>query len=134
MTDKNETNDVKKEMDKMTEKYRERLHKIFSKDTFKLSFDEREKLISGEMKEETCDVLEKHIEEDPEGISKADSEPDDTCICVCGTESILRRDKDGHPRIYKRTIQTKSGPVEIKEHGYYCSKCRKVFFPSQKNP
>ena len=127
------SDEVKKVVDKLVEEHRDHLYEIFSKDTYNLSFDEREQLISGKMKKETNNVIEQHIEKDPEGISKNDYKPDETCMCPCGTEAILRRDKDGKPMIFEREIKTKDGPVKIREHGYYCSKCRKVFFPSPQN-
>ena len=130
---KKESSDAKNTIDDLVDNYRKQLEEIFSKDTFNLSFDEREQLISGKMKKETNNVIEQHIEKDPEGISKNDYKPDETYMCPCGTEAVLCRDKDGKPRIFERKIKTKDGPVKIREHGYYCSKCRKVFFPSPHN-
>ena len=128
-----ERSDLKKIKRELIESYEKHLDEIFDSKTFNLSFDEREQLISGKMKKETNSVIEQHVEKDPEGISKNDYKPDETCMCPCGTEAILRRDKDGKPMIFEREIKTKDGPVKIREYGYYCSKCRKVFFPSPQN-
>ena len=128
-----ERSDLKKIKRELIESYEKHLDEIFDSKTFNLSFDEREQLISGKMKKETNSVIEQHVEKDPEGISKNDYKPDETCMCPCGTEAILRRDKDGKPMIFEREIKTKDGPVKIREHGYYSSKCRKVFFPSPQN-
>ena len=119
--------ETKKEL---LEAYKKHLDEIFSPETFNLSFDERENLIHGKMKKETTNVMENHVEKDPKGIS---NEPAETCLCICGTEAMLYRDKNGDPRIFERKIKTKSGQVTIKEYGYYCSKDRKIFFPSPKN-
>ena len=69
MTEKKVTQEVKETVDELIEKHKEHLYEIFAQDTFKLTFDEREKLIGGKMKDETCKILEKHIEEDPQGIN-----------------------------------------------------------------
>ena len=119
--------------EELLEAYKKHLDEIFDPKNFNLSFDEREQLISGKMKKETSCVIEQHIEKDPEGISKNDYKPDETCMCPCGTEAVLSRDKDGKPRIFEREIKTKNKPIKIREYGYYCSKCRKVFFPSPQN-
>ena len=134
MPKKKLTNEEKEIIDELTEAHRKHLYEIFTKDTFKLSFDEREKLISGKMDKEVCKILEKHIEEDPQGICKKKKKiPDETCLCPCGREAILKTDKKGTPKIFEREIKTASGTIKVEEYGYYCSKCRKIFFPSQKS-
>ena len=42
------------------------------------------------------------------------------------------KDENGTVKTFEREIKTKRGIVKTKEHGYYCSHCRKVFFPSPK--
>ena len=133
MTRKKLNDETEKQIDELMEKHREHLYEIFSKDTFNLTFDEREKLISEKMKDETCNVLEEHIKEDPKGISGHNHTPDESCLCVCNTEALLCRDEQGNIKIFKREIKTKSGPVIVGEHGYYCTKCRKLFFSTKKN-
>lgn len=123
---------IKETKEELMETYRKHLDDIFEKGTFNLTFDEREQLISGKFKKETTRVLEKHIEKDPQGVSK-NKEPEETTLCHCGTEATLCRDENGNLKVSEREIKTKSGPVKIKEYGYYCSKERKVFFPSPKN-
>lgn len=127
-TEKKLDGDVKTAIDELIEKHRTHLYEIFADNTFTLTFDEREKMIGGKMKEEICKILEKHIEKDPMGVHKNEDNPDETCLCPCGTEAVLCRDKNGKPRIFEREIKTKDGLVKIQEYGYYCSKCRKVFF------
>ncbi|MBI4689007.1 MAG: hypothetical protein HY754_01845 [Nitrospirae bacterium] len=102
------------------------------KDTFDLSFDEREKLIDGKVDKGRCKILQKHIEEDPEGISVNNYHPEETSLCLCGACTTLCRDEKGDIKIFSRQIKSKRGVVDVKEYGYYCSKCRKVFFPSPK--
>lgn len=112
--------------------YKEHLDKIFAPETFDLTFDEREKLIDRVLDKERCKTLEEHIEKDPDGVTKNNYHPDETCLCYCGVCATLSRDDKGNPKIYNREIKTKRGIITTKEHGYYCSKCRKVFFPSPK--
>ena len=105
---------------------------VFSKNTFNMTFDEREKLIFGKFKEESRQVLEEHIAEDPQS-AKTDTEPSASILCHCGTEADLVKDESGNPKIFNRDIMTKNGSITIEEHGYYCSKDRKIFFPSAEN-
>lgn len=112
--------------------YSKHLDEIFAKGTYDMSFDERETMISGKLAKEIASVMEKHLEEDPQSVDNNNG-PEEIILCPCGTIAILRKDEKGNPKIYKREIQTKDGPVNIKEYGYYCSKDRKIFFPSQKN-
>jgi hypothetical protein len=128
---KKKENDIEKVKEELRKAYNKHLDKIFAPETFNLSFDEREKLIDEAMLEERNDIIEEHIEKDPKGTACA---PVETCMCPCGTEAPLCKDKDGSPRIFEREIKTKSGPIKVKEYGYYCSKDRKIFFPSPKNP
>lgn len=123
--------EVKKTIEELAEKYKEKLYEIFAKDTFDLTFDEREKLI--DTKIDTCrgDIIETHIDNDRKKNFRNDN-PLETYLCNCGRESVLCKDTKGNPKIFERTIQTKRGPVKIKEYGYYCSKCRRSFFPSKK--
>jgi uncharacterized protein YqkB len=120
---------IKKEL--MNE-YAAHLDEIFAKDTFEMTFDEREKLISGKFAEESTKVIEKHLEKDPQGVCD-DNIPSETCLCPCGTIAILCKTEEGLPKIFEREMQTKNGPLKIKEYGYYCPKDRKIFFPSQEN-
>jgi len=118
---------IKKAIDEMVEAEREELYKLFSKDTFDLTFDQREKLIGTEFKKKACQALEKHIELDPDGVS---TEPDETTVCHCGACAKLCRGSEGIIKTFTREIKTKQGIVKVCEHGYYCPHCRKVFFPS----
>ncbi|MBI4689008.1 MAG: hypothetical protein HY754_01850 [Nitrospirae bacterium] len=61
-----EQGDVEQTIEELVSEYRKELKEIFSKDTFDLSFDEREKLIDGKVDKGRCKILQKHIEEDPE--------------------------------------------------------------------
>ncbi len=127
----NENNEIEKVKEELREAYNKHLDEIFAAKTFNLSFDEREKLIYEKLKKETNKIVEKHIDKDPEGSSRT---PPETYMCPCGTEAPLCRDTRGNPKIFEREIKTKSGPVKIREYGYYCTKDRKIFFPSPKNP
>jgi hypothetical protein len=127
MTEKKVDPEVKKAVDEIVEAEREELYELFSEENFNLTFDQREKVIDTKLKEKACKLLEKHIELDPDGISK---NPDETTLCHCGACSKLCRDTEGHIKTFKREIKTKQGIVEVEEYQYYCSKCRKVFFPS----
>jgi hypothetical protein len=130
MEHKKKTSDVEHLKQELLEKYKKHLDKLFAPETFNLTFDEREKLIDSLLDKGRCEVLEEHIEKDPDGIAKNDYHPDETQLCRCGSCAILCKDKEGKVRIFEREIKTKRGIVTVKEHGYYCSKCRKVFFPS----
>lgn len=133
MKDKKEKkSEVDRAIDKMVKEYRQELREIFAKDTFDLTFDEREKLIDSKIDKARCEILEKHIEKDPDGISKNNNNPDEVSSCICGSCATLCRDEKGNIKIYEREIKTKRGPITVQEHGYYCSKCRKIFFPSKK--
>lgn len=124
--------DVEQRIEELVGEYRKELREIFSEDTFDLTFDEREKLIDGKMDRGRCKVLQKHIEDDPDGISMNNYNPEETGLCRCGTCATLCRDEKGNTKIFSRQIKTKRGVVDVKEYGYYCSGCRKVFFPSSK--
>jgi len=134
MVKKDETGKSEKVKSELLEAYKKHLDEIFDQDTFDLTFDEREKLISKKMKKETCKVLEEHIKKDPQGISGHNEAPDESCLCDCNTEALLCRDENGNPKIFKREIKTKSGPVETGKYGYNCPKCRRLFFSTKKNP
>lgn len=123
------TPEVKKAIDELIESQRQDLYEIFAKETFDLTFDEREKLIDSKIDIHRCEILQRHLEKDPDGISE-ENEPEETSECACGNSGILKRDEDGNIKIYKRDVKTKRGLVTIQEYGYFCSKCRKVFFPS----
>lgn len=127
MSTKDVDPEIKKAIDEMVEAEREDLYELFSKEKFELTFDQREKLIDTKLKKKACQMLEKHIELDPDGVS---SEPDETTVCHCGACAKLCRDARGAIRTFTREIKTKQGMVEVSEHGYYCPACRKVFFPS----
>ncbi|MFH0807767.1 MAG: hypothetical protein V2A57_05060 [Elusimicrobiota bacterium] len=116
--------------EELVKDYREHLDKIFASKTFDLTFDEREKLIDATLDKGRCKILEEHIEKDPDGVSKNNYQPDETCLCHCGTCAPLCRGKKGEPKVFEREIITKRGIVNTTEYGYYCQKCRKVFFPS----
>ena len=133
MIEKKEKGKSEKVKSELLEAYKKHLDEIFDQDTFNLTFDEREKLISEKMKDETCKVIEKHIKEDPKGISGNKHNPEESCLCECNTEALLCRDEQSNIKIFKREIKTKSGPVIVGEHGYYCTKCRKLFFSTKKN-
>lgn len=104
----------------------------FTKDTFQLTFSEREKLIFGQFKEEARQVLEAHIAHDPQS-AMADPMPAESILCHCGTEANLIKDEYGHPKIFERSVATENGAIQIQEYGYYCSTERKTFFPSAEN-
>jgi len=118
---------VKKAIDEIIEADREELYEFFSEEKFDLTFDQREKLINTKLKEKACKVLEKHLHFDPDGVS---NDPNETTLCHCGACAKVCRDANGSIKTFTRKIKTKQGIVDINEHGYYCSKCRKVFFPS----
>jgi hypothetical protein len=122
--------DIEKRKKELLEAYKKKLDKIFDSGTYDLTFDQREKLIDAEFDGDRCKVLEEHIESDPESVGN--KKPDETSVCVCGRCATLCRDEEGDPKIVEREIKTKRGVVKIKKWGYYCSHCRKVFFPSGK--
>jgi hypothetical protein len=124
--------DVEQFKEKMLQKFKDRLDKLFAPETFDLTFDEREKLIDAMLDKGRCEVLEEHIEKDPHGIAKNDYTPDETQSCHCGACAPLCRDAHGNPKFFEREVKTKRGSIKTKEYGYFCSKCRKVFFPSPK--
>ena len=47
MEDRKNKSEVEQTIDEMVKEYKQQLEEIFAKDTFKLTFDEREKLIDG---------------------------------------------------------------------------------------
>lgn len=128
MVEKKKRIDIEKIKQELLEAHKKKLDKVFDSSTNDLTFDEREKLIDSLLDEDRCKVLEEHIEHDP--ISASSKDPEDTYVCSCGRCSILCRDEQGNPKIEEREIKTKRGIVNIREYGYYCSHCRKVFFPS----
>lgn len=123
---------IEKTKEDLLERYEKDLGEIFKHKNTGLTFDELEKLVDEKMDTARSDILQMLVEREQERKSAEGIEPEETCICVCGTEVRLCRDKGGNPKIFERTVQTKRGPVKIKESGYYCSKCRKIFFPSEK--
>lgn len=130
MVVKKNEQEMNETIEKLVNEYRAELKEVFSKDTFELTFDEREKLIDSKVDKSRCKILEEHIEKDPAGIYKNNKHPDETSLCHCGTCSPLFRDNKGNPKLFDREIKTKRGIVNVKEYGYYCAICRKVFFPS----
>jgi len=122
--------DIQKTKDDLMEAYKKHLDEIFSDENFKLTFDQRERLIDEKLKKETTEIIEKHIEKDPKGVSHS---PAETCLCPCGTEAVLCKDSEGDPIVYERQLKTKNGPVTVKEYGYYCSTDRKFFFLTEKH-
>lgn len=131
MEDRKKKSEVEQTINELVKEYRHELEEIFAKDTFNLTFDERENLIDRKIDKGRCQILEKHIEEDPDGISKNDNKPDEVSSCICGSCATLCRDEKGDIKIFEREIKTKRGVIKVTEHGYFCSKCRKIFFPSK---
>jgi hypothetical protein len=132
MVEREKKSEVEQKIDKMVDKYREELKELFAEETFDLTFDQREKLIDSKIDKARCEILEKHIEQDPDGIFKNKGIPDELAQCLCGNSAILCRDeRTGDRKIYDREIKTKHGIVKTKEYGYHCCKCRKIFFPSE---
>ncbi|MCK4423037.1 MAG: hypothetical protein KAV18_03095 [Candidatus Omnitrophica bacterium] len=132
MVKKEITPEVKKAIDELFEKQKQDLYEIFAEETFDLTFDEREKLIDSKIDKARCEILEKHIAQDPDGVFKNKGIPDELAECLCGNSAILSRDeRTGDIKIYEREIKTKRGAIKVKEHGYFCCKCRKIFFPSE---
>jgi len=132
MPQKNQGGKIEKLKEHLTQDYRKKLDEIFSQETFDLSFDEREKLIDQKIDKQRNHVLQTHLEKDPDGIVEDNNLPEQTKLCVCGCCTILCKDENGNPKIFIRQLKTKRGLLTVKEYGYYCSKCRKVFFPSEK--
>jgi len=132
MKQKKKRSDVEQAKEELVEKFKVRVDRLFAPETFDLTFDEREKLMDTMLDKGRCEVLEEHIEKDPNGISKNDYNPDETQLCHCGRCAQICKDENGTVKTFEREIKTKRGIVKTKEHGYYCSHCRKVFFPSPK--
>ncbi len=128
---KKEKTDREETINELVDEYREQLRNIFNETKSKRTFDEIEKLVDEKIDAERSNIISKCIEEEIEKFSK-NKDPEQTCLCVCNTEAILCKDKEEKLKIFERTLQTKRGPVKMKEYGYYCSKCRKIFFPSKK--
>lgn len=96
-----------------------------------LTFDEIEKLVDEKLDTARNEVIAKIVENKQEKKMRSNGEPEETSICICGTEATISRDSKGKIKIFEREIETKKGTVKMKEYGYYCTKCRKVFFPSK---
>jgi hypothetical protein len=126
-----ERESIEKDKKELVEGYEKDLDEIFKHKNSNLTFDEIEKLVDEKMDTARSDVIEKFIEKGQEKKSQEGIEPEETYACACGTEATLCRDDNGKVEIFERAIQTKRGHVKTKEIGYYCSKCRKVFFPSK---
>lgn len=107
---------------------------VFKSKDRPLTFDEIEDLIDKKMDRSRNKIIQEVIEKGQSKKMKANGGPEETSVCVCGTEVTLCRDDKGNPKVYEKQIQTKRGYVKLKEYGYYCSKCRKVFFPSKERP
>jgi len=132
MTNKKDSSDVEKLKEELLNDYKEHLDKLFAAETFDLTFDEREKLIDKAVNKNRCKILTEHLEKDPDGVSKNNYHPDESSLCQCGACAPLHRDKNGEPKVFKREIKTKGGSITVQEYGYYCSQCRRIFFPSPK--
>lgn len=115
----------------LIEKYEGDLDEILKASDRPLTFDEIEKLVDEKMDTARNEVIQKIIEKKQEKETCKNGEPEETSVCVCGTEVTLCRDKKGNPKLFERELQTKRGSIKQKEFGYYCPKCRKVFFPSK---
>lgn len=132
MVQRKKNSEVDQRIDKMVDKYREELKEIFAEETFDLTFDQREKLVDSKIDKARCEILEAHIAQDPDGLLKNKGLPDELTQCLCGNSAILSRDeRTGDIKIYEREIKTKRGTIKVKEHGYFCCRCRKIFFPSE---
>jgi len=132
MRDKKKKIDIEKTKKELVEKYKKYVDEIFDSSTFNSTFDEIEKSVDSKFEKNRNDVIESRIEYDPAGISANDYNPDETCACICGACATLCRDDEGNVKTIERDIKTKRGIVKTREYGYYCSHCRKVFFPSAK--
>ena len=65
MEDRKNKSEVEQTIDEMVKEYKQQLEEIFAKDTFKLTFDEREKLIDGKIdKKRMRTILKKLIEKE----------------------------------------------------------------------
>ena len=115
----------------LVEEYEKDIDEIFKASDKPLTFDEIEKLVDEKMDTARNEVIQKIIEKKQEKETRKNGEPEETSICICGTEVTLCRDKKGNPETFKRELHTKRGHIKQKEFGYYCPKCRKVFFPSK---
>lgn len=67
-------------------------------------------------------MMEKHIEKD---ALAAEAESKRKCPC-CGGVGKSREKERGH-----RDVIGERGPVGFEREGFYCGRCRKVFFPSR---
>jgi hypothetical protein len=132
MNEKKGKIDIERRKNELVEKYKKHLDEIFEITSFDSTFDEIEKSVDSRFEKNRNEVIETRIECDPDGISANDYNPDETCSCICGACATLCRDDDGNAKITERDIKTKRGKVKTREYGYYCSHCRKVFFPSAK--
>ncbi len=132
MNDKKTKIDIESKKKELVEKYKKYIDEIFDSSTFNSTFDEIEKFVDSKFEKNRNEVIEKRIEHDPDGISTNDYNPHETCACICGACATLCRNDDGTVKIMERDIKTKRGIVKTREYGYYCSHCRKVFFPSAK--
>lgn len=132
MNDKKKKKDIEIKKKELVEKYKKHIDEIFDSSAFNSTFDEIEKSVDSKFEKNRDEVIESLIECDPDGISAKDYNPDETCACICGACATLSRDDDGNVKITERDIKTKRGIVTTREYGYYCSHCRKVFFPSAK--
>jgi hypothetical protein len=116
----------------LVKEYEKDLDEIFKASDRPLTFDEIEKLVDEKMDTARNEVIQKIIEKKQEKETRKNGEPEETSICICGTEVTLCRDKKGNVKIFERKLHTKRGHIKQKESGYYCPKCRRFFFPSEK--
>lgn len=71
MEDRKNKSEVEQTIDEMVKEYKQQLEEIFAKDTFKLTFDEREKLIDGKIdKKRMRTILKKLIEKERDEKNK----------------------------------------------------------------
>ena len=70
MEDRKKKSEVDQTIDEMVKEYRQQLEEIFAKETFDLTFDEREKLIDGKFDKRRRTILKKLIEKDSDGRNK----------------------------------------------------------------
>jgi len=122
------TKDIEETKKKLLEKHAKRLDEFFAKETFEMTFDAREKMIYGGMEKDMCDILDWHLQEDPHSIVEGQC-PEETIVCSCGRTATLIRDDKGNPRVHEKKIMTRTGPVTVREYGYYCASERKLFSP-----
>lgn len=122
-------NSIKEKKEKLLKDYEKKLDKLFSADTDDFTFDQLENMLDDQLKDSFTNTLEERIDKEP--FSSSDI-PDETCVCSCGTESLLCRDNNGNPKVFEREIKTKNGAITVKEFGYYCEKDRKFFSPKKK--